>query len=69
MIFVVLLLLLASCTCERVYAPAYASKELQDAHAVMDSLQAKTDSLLCEMHKDMHAIMDKIPAAARADCD
>ena len=28
------------------YAPAYASKELQDAHAVMDSLQAKTDSAL-----------------------
>ena len=71
--FVVLLLLLASCTCERVYSPQVAYKEEDPRLAKLDSMQAAMDAAIdaadCEIRNEMRRLAERPPVTDLEDCD
>ena len=66
-------LLLAACTCERVYAPQVAYKEEDPRLAKLDSMQAMIDATIaeatCEMHNEMRSLAEHPPITDLEDCD
>ena len=65
-------LLLAGCTCERVYAPAVAYKESDPRLAKLDSMQAAIDAAIdaadCEIRNEMRRLAEHPPVPDLEDC-